>query len=108
MWASWKDPETGDRLRTCTIITGAPNDTVAPIHDRMPMMLPEASWSAWLDPAQTDPDALLSMLTVAPASTLATHPVSTLVNKVANNLPQLIAPLTTAAAQPLPLELPGG
>ena len=47
----------------------------------------------------------MPMLTTAPADTVAVHPVSTLVNKVANNLPELIRPLTTPAAEPLPLEI---
>ncbi len=105
LWASWRDPEADERVRTCTIITGEPNDTVAPIHDRMPVMLPGSAWAAWLDPAMVDAEVLLPLLTAAPADSLAVHPVSTLVNKVANNLPELIRPLTTPAAEPLPLEI---
>jgi len=97
LWASWKDPETGERLRSCTIITGKPNEVVAPIHDRMPVMLGEDAWATWLDPEIGDPDVLLPLLTVAPDVAISAHPVSTLVNKVANNLPELIEPLTTPA-----------
>ena len=52
-----------------------------------------------------DAEILLPLLTTAPADSVAVHPVSTLVNKVANNLPELIRPLTTPAAEPLPLEI---
>jgi putative SOS response-associated peptidase YedK len=99
LWASWKDPETGERVRTCTIITGRPNDLVAEIHDRMPVVLPPTAWDRWLDPANDRPEPLLALLEVLPAEAMARHPVSTLVNKVANNLPECIAPLTTGAVE---------
>ena len=51
LWSSWKDPESGERLRTCTIITGEPNSLVARLHDRMPVILGSESWDTWLDPA---------------------------------------------------------
>jgi putative SOS response-associated peptidase YedK len=43
LWENWKDPESGDWLRTCTIITGEPNELVAQIHPRMPVILPQAT-----------------------------------------------------------------
>ncbi len=97
LWSTWKDPDTGERLRTCTIITGEPNDLVAPIHDRMPVVLPEAAWAAWLDRDNDDPAAAAELLGVYPATQMALHPVSTLVNKVANNVPELIDVLETPA-----------
>jgi putative SOS response-associated peptidase YedK len=99
LWSSWKDPESGDRVRTCTIITGRPNDLVAPIHDRMPLILDEATWSDWLDTTIGDHAELERLLAVYPASEMAEHPVSTLVNKVANNYPECIEPLETAAVE---------
>lgn len=98
LWSSWKDPDTGERLRTCTILTGAPNDLVAPIHDRMPVAIPEEAWGSWLDRDLVDATAAAALLGVYPAGKLAVHPVSTLVNKVANNTPDLIAELETPAA----------
>lgn len=97
LWSVWKDPETGERLRTCTIVTGEPNALVAPLHDRMPVVLRKASWNPWLDPEVRDADLLQSLLTTAPASDMVEHPVSTLVNKVANNIPELIIPLDSGA-----------
>jgi putative SOS response-associated peptidase YedK len=105
LWASWKDPEVDQRARTCTIVTGEPNAAVAAIHDRMPVILPRSAWAPWLDPSVVDTEVILPLLTTAPAEAMAVHPVSTLVNKVANNLPDLIRPLTTPAAAPLPLEI---
>lgn len=97
LWASWKDPETGEKLRTCTIITSDPNELVKPIHDRMPVILPRDDWSDWLDEEAEDTESLLALLRPAADGTLAEHPVSTLVNKVANNIPELIVPLETGA-----------
>jgi putative SOS response-associated peptidase YedK len=99
LWSSWKDPADGERLRTCTIITGRPNETVAELHDRMPAILPEAAWEQWLDPTVTEPDRIAGLLRVFPSDLLDHHPVSTLVNSVANNVPECIAPLETPAAE---------
>ena len=48
LWENWKDPESDQWLRTCTIITGEPNELVAQIHPRMPVILPEQHHAAWL------------------------------------------------------------
>jgi putative SOS response-associated peptidase YedK len=55
---NWKDPEFGEWLRTCTIITGEPNELVAQIHPRMPVVLPEKHHAAWL--GETDDGNLKS------------------------------------------------
>jgi putative SOS response-associated peptidase YedK len=98
LWASWRDPETQERVTTCTIITGEPTDFVRPIHDRMPVILPADTWDTWLDPTIDSADDLQAVLAAA-APVLTAHPVSTLVNKVANNLPELIEPLETPVAE---------
>lgn len=98
LWSSWKDPESGDRLRTCTILTGPPGDVVSKLHDRMPVMIPEALWDQWLDPENQDADAVQALLARAESPNLAEYAVSTLVNKVQNNVPELIEPLRTPAA----------
>jgi putative SOS response-associated peptidase YedK len=41
LWEGWQNPETQEWLRTCTIITGRPNELVAQIHTRMPVILPQ-------------------------------------------------------------------
>ncbi len=96
LWGAWRDPETKERVTTCTILTGRPGPVVAPIHDRMPVMLPPELWDRWLDPGQRDPGALQEVLAVAPAPALAEHAVSTLVSNVRNNLPECVAPLPAA------------
>lgn len=93
LWASWKDPETGERLTTCTILTTSPTPAVAPIHDRMPVILPRGTWAGWLDREVPGTEAL-QLVRDAERVELDMHPVSTLVNSVKNNLPELVEPLT--------------
>jgi putative SOS response-associated peptidase YedK len=110
LWEIWRDESIADRdapdawLRTCAIVTTNANALLAPIHDRMPVMLPEASWDAWLDPANPDPAALEAMLVPAPDDSLEVYPVSPRVNKPENNDPSLIErvdPVEHDAALPL-------
>jgi putative SOS response-associated peptidase YedK len=98
IWASWKDPESGERIRSCSIITGKPNSLVAGIHDRMPVILGEENWETWLDREVEERAELDRLLAVFPADSMVEHPVSTLVNKVANNYPDCIVPLETPVA----------
>ena len=98
LWSSWRDPETDERVRTCTILTGDPNDLVAKLHNRMPIILNRSAWDAWLDPSTADRKGLEELLRHS-APPLAEHAVSTLVNKVANNVPECIAPLETGAVE---------
>ncbi|MSQ40945.1 MAG: SOS response-associated peptidase [Dehalococcoidia bacterium] len=67
LWESWTDKETGDVLRSCTIITCSPNELMSPIHNRMPVILPEAAASAWLNPAIEDPAVLTRLLAPFPS-----------------------------------------
>ena len=95
LWEVWKPRDDADAewLRSATIITGEPNELVARIHDRMPVILPEEVWDTWLDPANTDIDALLTLLVPYPADLIEAYPVDTLVNSVQNDGPELIEPL---------------
>lgn len=79
LWESWrgsKEAPLAEPLLSYTLATTAPNVTVAPIHNRMPVLLTEAAdWDAWLDHA-TSADRLEAMLRPAPDDLLETHPVS--------------------------------
>jgi putative SOS response-associated peptidase YedK len=93
LWEIWHDRDEGDdapRVRSCTIITTTPNELIAPIHDRMPVALTEASWSTWLDADNHDTASLTTLLAPMPASELEAWTVSTRVNKAANNGPELL------------------
>ncbi len=94
IWEVWRpggDPA-AEALRTCAIITTSANETVAPIHDRMPVILEPGDWAAWLDPG-TDPAVVGALMAPAAADVLEAFPVSSLVNRVANEGPQLLEPL---------------
>lgn len=93
----WRDPtvaegdESAWRL-TCTIITTEATDDIGRIHDRMPMTIDREDWPAWLDPTVGSQQAE-ALLLPASAVSLDAYPVSTLVNSVRNNGPQLVEPL---------------
>lgn len=89
LWEQWRRDDE-PVLRSCTIITCAPNETMAPIHDRMPAILPPSAWDQWLDPANDDQDALQGLLVPAPPALLVVRPVSTEVNNVRNKGAHLI------------------
>jgi putative SOS response-associated peptidase YedK len=90
LWARAK-LQTGE-LRSFTIITGPPNELVAPIHDRMPVVLDRSVWSAWLDPS-LDLDGARALLTVPPVEDWQAEPVSTWVNAADHDDAQCIAPV---------------
>jgi putative SOS response-associated peptidase YedK len=100
IWEAWRSKDQsqdGDELRSCSIITGPPNDLIAPLHDRMPMILPRDQWSNWLDPAEDRVDDLLELLQPAPESWLQWWPVSIAVNTVRNRDASLIQPAEIVA-----------
>ena len=101
LWEIWHDPKEGDdapRIRSCVIITTEPNALMAPIHDRMPVVLPESAWDTWLDRENHDVDALQKLLVPAPSEEFEAWPVSLLVNKPENNGPELIDPAPVDSA----------
>ena len=91
MWDSWKSPE-GEMVRSCTIITTTPNELIEPIHNRMPVILPQESEEIWLDATIEDPKVLSSMLIPFPAGSMEAYVVSDLVNSPKNETPDCIAP----------------
>jgi putative SOS response-associated peptidase YedK len=78
-------------VTTCTIIITVANELVAPLHNRMPVILPRADYDAWLDPSRSDPAHLMPLLRPYPAEEMTCYPVSRLVNDVRNDSPQVIA-----------------
>lgn len=80
-------------LLTYTILTTAANALVAPLHDRMPVILPESAWSAWLDPEEQDVERLAPLLVPAAPDLLAHHPVTRRVNRPAFDDPACVLPL---------------
>jgi len=91
LWDVWYPPD-ADPIASCTIITTQPNDVVAELHDRMPVILPAEAYDAWLTPAPLSPDALLPLLVPFPSGELEAYAVSPLVNSPNNEEPGCIVP----------------
>jgi putative SOS response-associated peptidase YedK len=93
LWSVWRDPknEKGtDPLLSCTIITTGAVGELAEIHDRMPLIVAEQDWDRWLDP---DAPADLDFLATPPdIAGIDMREISTLVNSVRNNGPELLEP----------------
>ena len=92
LWDEWTSPD-GSPLRSCTIITVAPNELMATIHNRMPAMLRPEDEASWLDASMTSLNDLLALLAPYPDDEIEAHPVSTMVNSVANDSPACIVPI---------------
>jgi putative SOS response-associated peptidase YedK len=89
LWAAWRDAN-GEWLRSCAIVTTNANNTLAPLHDRMPVVLEERDWDRWLDPGSGDVDALAHLLQPASDDLLVAYPVGTAVNSADNDGPELV------------------
>ncbi len=92
LWELWRprDQPDAEPVRSCVIITTEANELIAPIHNRMPVILPPQVWDRWLDPANQDLATVQGLLLPAPSADFEVYPVSTLVNGVANEGPELI------------------
>jgi putative SOS response-associated peptidase YedK len=86
-------------VHSCTIVTGEPNEVVAPIHDRMPVQLPPSAWDTWLSRDVEDTELLGKLMVPVPASLLAAHPVSLRVNDVRQNDSALVDPFDPDGGQ---------
>ena len=92
LWTGRHDPEADEWLRTCTIITTTANELVAPVHDRMPVILPRESEDAWLDSGVAVEEAL-ALLQPYPSELMHAADASMLVNSVKNDDERLLDPL---------------
>jgi putative SOS response-associated peptidase YedK len=95
LWESWTSPE-GEIVRTYCIITTAANDIMAPIHDRMPVILKPDTWKAWLEP-DADPRTIAPLVAPLPSEAMQVWPVSRQVSKARDDDRSLIAPVDIAA-----------
>jgi putative SOS response-associated peptidase YedK len=94
LWENWKDPASGEWLRTFCVVTTRANALVRPIHSRMPLILRPADYERWLGP-EPDPRDLLRPF---PEEPMTLWPVSTRVNSPKNDDPGLIERLVEADA----------
>jgi putative SOS response-associated peptidase YedK len=99
LWENWRDRAAGESaewIRTCTIITGEPNDLVAPIHNRMPVILRREAWPQWLGEQPASTAEMEALLKPFPAERMRAYPISTRVNSVKNDEPSLLDAITAA------------
>ncbi|OUQ86263.1 DUF159 family protein [Brevibacillus brevis] len=89
LYDTWTSPE-GEKLHSCTIITTTPNDVVADIHDRMPVILNEQDEAIWLDREKFDADLLQSLLVPYDHEQMKAYPVPAMVGSPKNDMPECI------------------
>jgi putative SOS response-associated peptidase YedK len=93
LWETWTGPN-GEELDTAAIVTTGANATLAPLHHRMPVIIPPDAFDRWLGKGEIEStvDAALAQVLIRPApdELLEAWPVSTEVNRVANDNPKLI------------------
>jgi len=93
LWEHWCHPDTGEEITSCVVITTDANRTLQPLHRRMPAILEETDWDAWLDPTHPPPS-------LAPCrdDMLAIYPVSPYVNNPRHDDPRCLEPLRLTEA----------
>jgi putative SOS response-associated peptidase YedK len=102
LWDAWRAHD-GDTIKSFAIITTTANDLLAPLHDRMPVLLPPDRWAAWLgehrlgEKSATDAE-LKAMLKPYPGAAMAFWPVDRRVGNVRNDTPDLFAPIGAPSA----------
>jgi putative SOS response-associated peptidase YedK len=102
LWETWSGPN-GEEIDTACIITTAANRLLAPIHDRMPVVIAPEAFDLWLDCAKVDAETAAALIVPAAESLFEVYEISTAVNRTANDSAALIAPLgaqPAAAAAP--------
>jgi putative SOS response-associated peptidase YedK len=93
LYEYWPGRNGKEPIESFTIITTDANEMTAPIHDRMPAILPEDAHAEWLDPQNERVEALRALLKPFPSEEMRAYPVRTLVNSAKNEGPELIEPL---------------
>ncbi|MEM9808103.1 MAG: SOS response-associated peptidase [Cyanobacteria bacterium P01_D01_bin.56] len=89
LWEQWEGAD-GSYLETCTILTTEPNELMAPIHNRMPVIIPKDDYEHWLTAA---PKQVQELMRPHDATEMEAYPVSTLVNSPKNEVADCIVPL---------------
>jgi len=112
LWETWTGPN-GEELDTAAIVTTRASNTLAAIHDRMPVIVPPEAFNLWLNCAEVDAMAAAALIAPAPETLLECYEVSTAVNRAANDDARLIAPTdrtkldqSEPAQQQLPVKKP--
>lgn len=96
LWESWKPPEGGEPIESCTIVTTSSAPEIDWLHDRMPVILDENQLDEWMDPENKDVESLKRFIRPY-AGPLNTHKLEPIVNSVKNQGPECLTPATESA-----------
>lgn len=88
LWEHWE--REGVKIESCTILTTEPNDLMAPIHNRMPVIVGRDNYQRWLDPTVQEVERLQPILQPFPSEKMTAYPVSTLVNNPKNDVEKCV------------------
>jgi putative SOS response-associated peptidase YedK len=95
LWETWRDPAGGDLLESCCIVTTEARGVAAPVHDRMPVIVPRDRYAEWLDPRLTETSGFAGLIADGNRPGLVVATVSRRVNDARNEGPDLVLPLAT-------------
>jgi len=104
IWEDWLTAE-GSELDSCAIVTTVANDTLAPIHQRMPVILDQGDWDTWLD-VSTSTKAARSLLKPAANDLMEAVPITTRVNRVSEDDASLLEPVEVGDRSDPPGKMP--
>jgi putative SOS response-associated peptidase YedK len=105
LWETWTGPN-GEELDTAAIVTTRANRTLAPIHNRMPVIVPPEAFDLWLNSNEVDATTAAALIAPAPDGLLEAYEISTAVNRTANDNPKVIEPITGEPAPSQPAAKP--
>lgn len=91
LWELWRSPDKAEVVTSCTVLTTVANDAMETLHERMPVILPQSEWIAWLGERRSDPETLRALLAPCPDAELSIWEVDKAVGNVRNDGPQLAA-----------------
>jgi putative SOS response-associated peptidase YedK len=97
LWERWEGG--AERVDSCTLLTTRANEALAPLHDRMPVILPREAWTAWLEPRLADPAALRALLAVSSPGPLELQAVGLRVNDPRHDDPECARPVPEIAPE---------
>ena len=103
LWETWTGPN-GEELDTAAIVTTTANRTLAPIHERMPVILPPEAFDLWLNSNEVDATTASALIAPAPDGLLEAYEISTAVNRTANDNPKLLESVVPGQLQPAPVK----
>ena len=99
LWETWEGPN-GEAVDSAAIVTTRANKVLAPLHDRMPVIIAPDAFDLWLNCGEVDARTAEALIAPAPDALLTAYPVSTAVNRTANDNAALILPLDLSATPP--------